>query len=78
MIRMYEQHLEKVEFQLRFRDYFDVLYVSYRDALQDPRTQAERINEFLGGHLDVDAMVGVVDPTLYRNRAPDAAAGAKG
>ena len=69
MIRMYEQHLEKVQFQLRFRDYFDVLYVNYRDVLQDPRTQAERIDEFLGGGMDVDAMAGVVDPSLYRNRA---------
>lgn len=49
--------------------------VDYNALMSDPRTQAERINEFLGGGLDVEAMVGVVDPSLYRNRA--AAAGAK-
>ncbi len=69
MIRMYEQHLEKVMFQLRFRDYFDVLYVNFKDVVKDPRAQAERMNSFLGGRLDVDAMAGVVDPSLYRNRS---------
>ncbi|MGD8441825.1 MAG: hypothetical protein PVG53_14935, partial [Holophagae bacterium] len=27
MLRMYASHLDKVEFQLRFRDWFDVLYL---------------------------------------------------
>jgi hypothetical protein len=35
---------------------------------QNPREEATRVNEFLGGALDVDAMVGVVDQALYRNR----------
>lgn len=68
MLKMYEQHLEKVQFQLRFREYIDVLYVNYRDVLSDPRREAGRLNGFLGGSLDVDAMAAVVDPSLYRNR----------
>ncbi len=68
MLKMYEQHLEKVQFQLRFREYFDVLYLSYRDVLTDPRREAGRMNDFFGGRLDVDAMAAVVDPNLYRNR----------
>ena len=68
LLQMYEGHLDKIQFQLRFRDYFDVLYVNYRDALEDPVREAERMNEFLGGGLDVGKMVEVVDPELYRNR----------
>jgi hypothetical protein len=68
MMKMFEQHLEKVKFQLRFREYFDVLYVNYRDVLENPQREAERINGFFGGVLDVDAMTEVVDPNLYRNR----------
>lgn len=68
MLKMYEQHLEKVQFQLRFREYFDVLYVNYRDVLSDPQREAGRLNDFFGGQLDVDAMAAVVDPDLYRNR----------
>ena len=63
-----EQHLEKVQFQLRFREYFDVLYVNYRDVLRDPQREAGRMNDFFGGQMDVDAMAAVVDPKLYRNR----------
>ncbi|MEN8165370.1 MAG: sulfotransferase family protein, partial [Acidobacteriota bacterium] len=68
MLKMYEQHLEKVQFQLRFREYFDVLYVNYRDVLSDPQREAGRMNDFFGGHMDVGAMAAVVDPNLYRNR----------
>ena len=71
MLKMYEQHLEKVQFQLRFREYFDVLYLNYRDVLTDPQREAERMNDFFGGRLDVDAMTAVVDPNLYRNRRED-------
>ncbi|MCK5379000.1 MAG: sulfotransferase domain-containing protein [Acidobacteria bacterium] len=68
MLKMYEQHLEKVQFQLRFREYFDVLYLNYSDVLSEPRREAGRLNDFFGGSLDVDAMAAVVDPKLYRNR----------
>ncbi len=68
MLKMYEQHLEKVQFQLRFREYFDVLYLNYRDVLSDPQREAGRLNDFFGGQMDVDAMAAVVDPKLYRNR----------
>ncbi|MCP4250950.1 MAG: sulfotransferase family protein, partial [bacterium] len=48
---------------------FKALYVDYNQALQDPRPAVAAVNEFLGGDLDVEAMAGVVDPSLYRNRA---------
>lgn len=69
LLAMYESHLEKVQFQLRFRSWFDVLYVDYRSVLEEPATEARRINEFLGGRLDERRMAEAVDPNLYRNRA---------
>lgn len=77
MLRLYASHLEKVEFQLRFRDWFDVLYLDFADVVADPETAARRINDFLGGGLDVEKMALQVDPDLYRNRA-DAAGKVKG
>ncbi len=68
MLRMYAQHLEKVEFQLRYRPNVEALHVEYRDVVEEPRGEAERMNEFLGGGLDVEAMVAAVDRQLYRNR----------
>jgi hypothetical protein len=69
MLRMYESHLDKVKFQLRFRDWFEVLYLDFSEVVGDPETQAKRLNEFVGGHLDIEKMAMQVDPNLYRNRA---------
>jgi len=69
LLASYRGHLEKIEFQLRFRPNFDALYVDYRAVLDDPEREARRINEFLDGGLNERRMVEVVDPDLYRNRA---------
>lgn len=69
MITMFESHLEKVQFQLRFRPWFDALYLDHRSVLSDPAGAARKINEFLGGKLDERRMAEAVDPNLYRNRA---------
>jgi hypothetical protein len=71
MARLFTQHLAKVTAWLEAQPNVDVLYVSYNDVLADPRAQAQRLNRFLGGKLDVAAMVDVVDPELYRNRLAD-------
>jgi hypothetical protein len=68
LLRMYESHLEKVRFQLAFRDWFDVLYLDFADVVADPEAAARRIDGFLGGGLDVEAMALQVNPDLYRNR----------
>jgi len=43
--------------------------VDYNELLAQPRTGLTRINEFLGGGLDLPAMEQVVDHSLYRNRS---------
>ena len=68
LLAMYQSHLEKVQFQLRFRPYFDALYLNYSDVVKDPAGQARRMAEFLGGSLDPVQMAGAVDGSLYRNR----------
>ncbi len=68
MAELFAKHLRAVEQQMAQQENVDVLYVHYSDALQDPQTAAERVIEFLGKDLDVERMVGVVDPNLYRNR----------
>jgi hypothetical protein len=65
---LFRKHLERVEAWLDAQASFQVINVSYNDVLEKPVQQAERINRFFSGTLDVDAMAGVVDPTLYRQR----------
>ena len=68
LLGMYEAHLEKVAFQLRFRTNFEVLYLDYADVVRDPLGQARRMADFVGGGLDAERMAGAVDGSLYRNR----------
>jgi hypothetical protein len=68
MRRHYEQHLAKVERFLSGRRCFAVLPVDYRRAVEHPGEEAARLNEFVGGGLDVARMAEVGNPSLYRNR----------
>jgi hypothetical protein len=68
MAGLFEKHLATTENWLQAQDNFQVLYLHYNDILADPKTEAQKINVFLGGQLDVVAMAGQVDPELYRNR----------
>lgn len=43
-----------------------VLQLSHTQLLADPLTAATKINQFLGGYLDVEAMSAVVQPSLHR------------
>jgi len=65
---VYADHLEQVARLLARRRCFRTLSVSYRDAVGDPKRQARRISDFLDRSLDVDRMVAMVDPQLYRTR----------
>ena len=40
----------------------------YRELIENPRAAVIEIDNFLGGRLDIEAMVNAVDPELYRQR----------
>ncbi|MCD6448446.1 MAG: sulfotransferase domain-containing protein [Thermoplasmata archaeon] len=52
---------------LEKRDDIEYIVVKYNDVIKNPKKEIERVNEFLGGRLDVDSAVQAVDPKLYRN-----------
>lgn len=68
MTEVYEDHLWRVKYLLRHAPHLETLELHYTEVLGDPRQGAQRISAFLGGGLDVEEMVGVVDRQLYRNR----------
>jgi hypothetical protein len=65
---LFHKHLDHTRSWIEKQPNIEVLYVSYNDVLSDPLPQVRQINQFLDGDLDVDKMVGVVDPNLYRQR----------
>ncbi len=68
MAAMFAAELKKCEQWISQQPNFDVLYVNHRDMIDNALVQAKRINEFLGGGLNEQAMAETVDPNLYRNR----------
>ena len=68
LIAAYEQQLAKADEWLEQRPNMAVRDVRYDQVLQAPAEQAESIDQFLGGGLNVEAMAAAVDPTLYRQR----------
>lgn len=69
MAELFEAELAKCGKWLSAQPNFKVLFVDYRDMITSPKEQCERINQFLDGGLNTEAMVSAVDPSLYRNRS---------
>ncbi len=69
MAELFESDVWRAGYLLKRAPHFEVLDLNYRDVVDQPKAAAERINAFLDRKLDVEAMSGVVDNQLYRNRA---------
>lgn len=69
LARAFERHLARVQTWLARQSNMQVLYVNYNALLVDPTPHVAAVNRFLGGWLNEAAMMRVVDPSLYRQRA---------
>ncbi len=68
MAELYHKHMRQVEEWMNSQPNVAYIDVDYNALLEDPRPQLKRINQFLGGGLDIEKMTAVVDPDLYRQR----------
>jgi hypothetical protein len=67
--RTYNDHLRQIGTLLEREACFDTLVVRYRDMVDQPRREAERVARFLGlARSAVPRMAAAVEPALYRNR----------
>jgi hypothetical protein len=68
MAEMLRDHREHILHGLKNAKYFRVLVVDYPGLVRAPEEWLERIREFAGVPLDVEAMRGAIRPDLHRNR----------
>jgi hypothetical protein len=68
MMRLYQKHLLQVSAWLEAQRNFSVLNVYYNPLLADPTPQVEAVNRFLGGNLQGEEMVKVIDRQLYHQQ----------
>ncbi len=64
----FETHLQKIIAWIDAQKHIDCLYIDYKQAIDDPLACAQKIQEFLGRPLDIEAMAAAVNSSLYRNR----------
>jgi hypothetical protein len=69
MIEIFQAQLDMMLGWVSQQPRLQLLQVSHAEAIRDPASGAQAVNEFLGGGLDVAAMAAVVDPALYHQRA---------
>ena len=74
LAKTFQDQLWQVEEWLRVQPHLAVLPVNYHDLLENTATTADKIDNFLGSGLDVEAMARAIDPALYRQRGPDSRA----
>ena len=68
MAVLFRAQLVKFEHWISNQKNITMLRVGYADMIADPEAAVDRVNAFLGGNLNRDAMIEAVDPKLYRNR----------
>ncbi len=69
MFDFFMKHLSNVQQFLEVHPGFSVCFFHYRETIESPQEQAERLDDFLELGLDRQAMAAEVDSSLYRNRA---------
>lgn len=74
MRMMFQMEIDKFFKWIADRPSFKMIRVDYNALMQDPAAELTKVNEFLGGGLDVEAMAATVDKSLYRNRKPSTSA----
>ena len=68
LLEVFRAEIDKSNKWLAEQPNFEVLYINYNEMIAEPAPQVNRINEFLGGKLDTQAMLAIVDPSLYRQK----------
>ena len=66
--KVFQSQLDQAEEWLSSHPAFSVLPIDHHAVLKTPGSAANEVSDFLGGVLDVAAMMRVIDPALYRTR----------
>jgi LPS sulfotransferase NodH len=68
MARLFTKHLEKTFAWMNEHSNVKYIKIDYNQVVHEPWTIIMKIGEFLETDLDLDRMVSVIDPALYRQR----------
>lgn len=66
--RLYEKYFRQAYDWMQTRSNVQYIDVNYNELVHNPRPPLEQVNHFLENSLDLEKMVTVIDPSLYRQR----------
>jgi hypothetical protein len=69
MAEMFAQDLQQSERWITSQAQTTRIDIDYKQLIANPGPLVAEINKFLGGGLDEDKMLSVIDPSLYRQRS---------
>jgi hypothetical protein len=69
MAAMFHKDLQQSERWINSQSHFTRIDIDYRQLIANPKPLVAEVNRFLGGGLDEDKMLAVIDPSLYRQRS---------
>lgn len=65
---LFEKHVEEIFRWIDAQPAMETLIINYNQLVQEPQAQIMDIEGFIGGSLNTEAMVAIIDPSLYRHR----------
>jgi len=68
MSNIFRKHLDEIEQWLKDQSNIKTIYINYNETLDDPKKTAKKISDFLEIDLNIEKMIQIVDPRLYRQR----------
>ena len=68
LFEVYNKQLNQVETWKQKEPSVELIYVDYKDVLNETDQMIQKINSFVGIDLDTKAMATCVDHSLYRNK----------
>jgi len=68
MSETFRRHLKDIELWLAAQSNITTLSINYNEAIDNPLPTIRMVNDFLKADLDIEAMVSVVEKSLYRQR----------
>ena len=68
MKEAYRNDIVRTRLLCRKRRNMELIEIHYTETVADPAAGATKVNAFLGGHLDEEAVQAAIDQSLYRNK----------
>ncbi len=65
----FAKQLEKVEHWIEMQPNVEIIDINYKDVIENPGAEIDRVISFLGKGGNKDEMMSVVDKNLYRNKS---------